>query len=80
MVSTLGWVLGGGLIGEIGIGAVTGILQWIVLRRQVRQAGWWVLASTAGWAGGWAVVIAMIPPEVGVLAGAVVGATMGAMQ
>ena len=30
-------------------GAMTGILQWLVLRRQVSRAGWWVLASTVGW-------------------------------
>ena len=30
-------------------GAVTGILQWLVLRGQVSRAGWWVLASTVGW-------------------------------
>lgn len=28
-------------------GAVLGILQWLVLRRQVAQAGWWVPASIA---------------------------------
>ncbi len=31
-------------------GAVIGILQWFVLRRQVSRASWWVLASTLGWA------------------------------
>jgi hypothetical protein len=31
-------------------GAVAGILQWLVLRSQVSRAGWWVLASTVGWA------------------------------
>jgi hypothetical protein len=30
-------------------GAVTGTLQWLVLRGQVSRAGWWVLASTVGW-------------------------------
>ena len=30
-------------------GAVTGILQWLVLRRRVSRAGWWVLLSTVGW-------------------------------
>ena len=30
-------------------GAVTGILQWLVLRGKVSRAGWWVLASTVGW-------------------------------
>ena len=39
----LGWV-GGGYIGT-----VVGVLQWLVLRRQVPRAGWWVLASTVGW-------------------------------
>ena len=31
------------------VGLVVGSIQYIVLRRQVSQAGWWVLASTAGW-------------------------------
>lgn len=31
-------------------GAMAGIMQWFVLRRQVSRAGWWVLASTVGWA------------------------------
>jgi hypothetical protein len=30
--------------------AVVGILQWLVLRRHVRRAGWWVFASIAAWA------------------------------
>ena len=37
--------------GAVG-GAAIGILQWLVLRRQVSGAGWWVLASTMGWAVG----------------------------
>ena len=36
-----GWVVGG---------AMAGLMQWFVLRRQVSRAGWWVLASTVGWA------------------------------
>jgi hypothetical protein len=30
-------------------GAVVGILQWVVLRRLVKRAGWWVIASIVGW-------------------------------
>ena len=30
-------------------GAIAGLLQWRVLRSQVRQAGSWVAASTIGW-------------------------------
>jgi hypothetical protein len=43
----LGSILSG-LIGGAVVGAVAGILQWLVLRRRVSSAGWWVLASTAG--------------------------------
>ena len=31
------------------IGAVTGLAQWLVLRRWVPRAGWWIPASVLGW-------------------------------
>ena len=31
-------------------GALAGTIQWIVLRRWVPRAGWWVLISSVGWA------------------------------
>jgi hypothetical protein len=31
-------------------GAVGGFMQWLVLRRQIAAAGWWMLASTLGFA------------------------------
>ena len=31
-------------------GVVGGFMQWLVLRRQIAGAGWWVLASTLGFA------------------------------
>lgn len=31
-------------------GMVIGLLQWLVLWRQVRGAGWWILGSILGWA------------------------------
>jgi hypothetical protein len=37
-------------------GAVTGILQMLVLRARVFRAGWWVLASAVGWGLGMAAV------------------------
>jgi hypothetical protein len=63
-------------------GAVTGILQWLVLRGKVSRAGWWVLASTVGWALGMAVSRAIplgVDPELLVLivAAAVMGAVTG---
>ncbi len=42
-----------GLVGNVItfgiIGLALGITQWLILRRQVLQAGWWILASLAGW-------------------------------
>jgi hypothetical protein len=30
-------------------GGTIGLAQWIVLRRRVRQAAWWILANILGW-------------------------------
>ena len=39
-----------GLIAGVALyGTVAGLMQWLVLRRQVARAGWWVLACTLGW-------------------------------
>jgi hypothetical protein len=42
------------------LGLAGGIAQWRLLRRQVRRAGWWVLASTLGFAVGGAAGIAAV--------------------
>jgi len=70
--------LGGTVVGALG-GAVVGILQWLVLRRQVSRAGWWVLASTVGLGLSMAVAGAFLDMElVGLLVGgAVLGAVTG---
>ena len=39
-----------GVIAGIGMGAVSGFLQWVVLREKVARAGWWALASALGFA------------------------------
>ncbi len=44
----VGWVVAAGLFGP-----ALGLLQfWLVLRRQVPIAGWWVLGSTVAWVAG----------------------------
>ena len=45
--------VGGAVFGAV-VGASVGIAQWLVLRRQVPRAGWWVLVSTVGGAIGFA--------------------------
>lgn len=42
-------------VGFVVAGASFGILQWLVLRRHIALAEWWLLASPAGWAVGYLV-------------------------
>ena len=80
LATTLGWLLGF-LIGEIGVGVVVGIGQWLVLRQRIHQAGLVGMASTVGWAVGWALIVTgvVISPEAGVIASLVAGTVLGVM-
>jgi len=83
VATTLGWVLGGLLLPELAlfsVGLVIGVLQWVVLRQYLRQGGWWILASGVGWAGGWGIVMAAAPLNIGIVAEALLGAAMGTLQ
>lgn len=77
------------------LGVVLAWPQWWVLRRHVARAGWWLPANMLAWAGGMAVIFAVVGAVVGdgpftpvaaimllaglALAGAVVGAVHGAV-
>ena len=37
-------------------GAATGVLQWLILRKRVARAGWWIPACAASWGSGLLVV------------------------
>ncbi len=39
----------GGLMMMFSFGLALGVLQWLVLRVHVHQAGWWILISILGW-------------------------------
>lgn len=39
----------GWITGVATYGTLAGMVQWLLLRRQVPRAAWWVLASTVGW-------------------------------
>jgi hypothetical protein len=34
------------------IGLITGIAQWVILRREFQWAGWWIIFSLIGWTTG----------------------------
>ena len=56
-------------------GVVVGSAQWLVLRRHIAQAGWWILACAVGWA-----IFGPVARDVGAaLAGIVTGVIGGAM-
>lgn len=82
------------LVGAM-VGTMTipvGILQWIVLRREIDHAGRWVLASTIGWiiglALGWSASMvlnqsssdAVHSAAMGAITGAIGGSASGTMQ
>lgn len=74
----------GGIVGA----ALVGVMQWVVLRRQLSRVGWWVLATTVGLAlGTVAALFAGASGQRGIpfpasLApfGALIGAVVGLMQ
>ncbi len=62
------------------VGAVVGVTQWLVLRRHVPQAGWWVLACSVGWVVGGMVgeaVFSIVSMAVGRILGAAVIGIVG---
>ena len=68
-------------------GIVLGIMQWLLLRREFSRAGWWVLASIAGWLIGLSLGLAIADaiglmglawtPTVGITQHGVVGVVTG---
>ncbi len=59
----IGWALGG-----FAIGLLVGLAQWLVLRADVPEARWWILANAVAWAVGWS-IIASVDPEGGTAIG-----------
>jgi hypothetical protein len=56
------------------LGPILGTPQWLVLRRHVRKAGWWILANAVAWAFGMAIVFigtGFIPAEGGINLGVI---------
>lgn len=91
-----GFAIGGAIsaiASQSGFGAVVGVsvgtMQWLVLRRRVSGAGWWVLTTTLGMGVGFALVRALTPtvsrmvgggPVYGLANGAMVGTLIGTLQ
>ena len=59
LATAIGWlagvlivVFGGGtgILAGLVVGAITGTAQWMLLRREVHWAGWWIAVSALAWA------------------------------
>ena len=46
----------GSALGGLAIGTSLGVVQWLVLRRHIPEARWWILATAIAWAVGWAII------------------------
>jgi len=82
LASVVGWTTGWALtlatvpndfslLAGIVLGAAAGVAQWLVLRREVQWAGWWIAISTLAWAAGLGLTPGFLMS--GVTAGAITG-------
>lgn len=58
----------------IAVGAAVGLAQWLVLRRTVRWAGWWVAFSVMGWVTGLALLPGLL--STGAMTGLITGTAL----
>ena len=56
------------------IGLIVGIAQWIMLRKEVNWAGWWIIISTLAWTTGMDIIPGLLTS--GSLPGALTGLTL----
>lgn len=83
LATTSGWLLGWLLLPAAALvtaGAGAGVMQWLVLYRRIPRAWRWVLATAVGWLAGVAIMIAVVPPGLGTVSGAVLGTATGTAQ
>ncbi len=80
LLTTVGWLVGWVLLGELWIGLALGAGQWILMRSRLENSFWWVLASLVGWAVGHLAVMSWLPVEFREWAGLPIGLTLGVSQ
>jgi hypothetical protein len=88
LASGIGWAAGRGLVVAVfppqstiliggTLGAALGLAQWLILRRHVVQAWWWIVVSALSWAVGLTGFLGA--SLVGTVAGAVTGLALEPM-
>ncbi|HSJ55646.1 MAG TPA: hypothetical protein VLC95_00595 [Anaerolineae bacterium] len=83
MATAVGWVLGSLILGGIttvAAGVGVGILQWPVAYQRIPRAWRWPVVSALGWGAGWLIAWLTLPTDADLLAGPILGATVGIAQ
>jgi hypothetical protein len=83
MATTIGWVIGRFLLPNLAIvtiGIALGVMQWLVLQRQLKNAQRWIVATIAGWIFGSILVLGNTPFGLDILASMLIGGTIGISQ
>ena len=83
MATTLGWVLGSIFFKGIPV-IVSGVaiagFQWAVLHGRIHKAWRWAILSSVGWIVGYILFVLLLPADMGILLGPMMGATVGVAQ
>lgn len=83
MATTLGWLLGGFILpGQTIVisGFLVGIFQWLVLQGRIAHPWRWIVSTFFGWTIGYLVTFFMIPQELEMFNGVVIGLITGIAQ
>jgi hypothetical protein len=83
MATAMGWIIGLALLSGLPLlasGFAIAILQWMVLLRRLGQAWRWIVFSFAGWAAGYLITVFLVPAELEIFNGSVLGLAVGVAQ
>ena len=82
MATTWGWLLGSFFPGLALVisGFMVAVFQWLVLQGRVSRPWRWIIATSIGWIAGYFITLFLLPAELEILTGMMLGLTTGVAQ
>jgi hypothetical protein len=83
MATTLGWLVGVLLFNGIPLvisGVAIATFQWSVLYKRIKKSWRWQVFSSLAWIAGYILYMLLIPEQMGILVGPLLGAILGVAQ